>query len=801
MKKKYLYLKKGILLVLSASTIAASMPYSVYADCDASAQNSVDMVTTSSSDSGNQEAGSTGDEMSLASEELLQENVVGDEQDNESKTESENEVESEPQSEPQNKTAGESESAVNSQTGGVTVAIVEPSTQSEAGAESTEDPGNQETESADGQIQSQSEDNTTKQSSQSENNIYTISDVKIVKVEEQSSLVNGAQNGYKFTFNKIEDATKIYSAHVYGNGVDEDVLKELAAAYFNGLNGIDSSVENDEFTDAEKHSENHNYSDYDSDLCWVYAASDAAWQTGWTRLFDAGIFNVGDNASAYFKSEDDLTDYAAYCMNNYAGYESDFWEWLFTGEFKDSDTIMKYGTDVDDQLLYAYYSEDLFKRIFISDTEESFNYVEKSFNSSYLDDVAAKKAAATLGIYYVYKEPLEAAGGHALSLTGYISDSEGNPVAVILADPDDSVKSQDEPDDPRLKKNKYEVDPIILEEIKGKNYYSITPNNYYYTLLSDMFVLANSDNKTKVNASRIPLEQRGISASFNNSGEYSFDSDYSFSIPVSPSFLSYYDINSIKYKLYDEAGNLVTDALFSSSKSNWKQMIQDQKSEISLYFEDALRNLSDGKYRLEAFIDQECFYGNYGWFASKANDGAGYFDKLVDTWITLFRYIPESRKDDESDTGKSNDTSSNGIASEEVKAYQEEVLQAIVREITTDLSNENVKDTVKEVLTDLMKALAKDEAAIAKISVIGIDLSKVDIKDLKVVAFASINAPKAGKMVLSGKSLAKLNKDKAFAMIKLADGTTCYVKINVKADGSIEMDVPQNAKELTLLSL
>ena len=38
-------------------------------------------------------------------------------------------------------------------------------------------------------------------------------------------------------------------------------------------------------------------------------------------------------------------------------------------------------------------------------------------------------------------------------------------------------------------------------------------------------------------------------------------------------------------------------------------------------------------------------------------------------------------------------------------------------------------------------------------------------------------------------------------MIKMSDGTYRYVKTVVKADGRIEVSLPQNAVEMTLVSL
>lgn len=651
---------------------------------------------------------------------------------------------------------------------------------------------------------------------------YVTPTVDISDVGEINSPQNGAEIGYNFTFKEQgeSDASKVYSAYVYGYGVDQTTLTELAKAYFYGIQGANyeyASVKNINFVDAEKHSVDFNYNDsvihyyneeLDSELCWAYAASDALYQAGWTKYFDAGIFNVEGSASSYFQSEDDLVEYAAYCFNNAAGYEREFWNWIFTGNYDCPDDL-RYGLDPNDQLLNAYYTNSIFEEIdFYENAENKAKQKQCVYNT--LNRLATCHDATTAGIYY------DAGGGHAVSLTGFIKDSTGEPVALIFADPDNGVCDTNEPNDPRLKSNIYTVYPIKYSTIyiKGGGWtegyvFSSGFGDKDDTLLGELSVISNSSNKTKVNASKIPVETRGISDSFDNSKEYYFNSDYTFYIPVNASFLSYYDINKIKYSLYDEEGTLIADTSVACSKDTLAQMVSENVTELSLTFESALKDLSNGKYHVEATIDKECFYGNYGWFALKANGGAGYFDKLVDTWITLYRQATEPDNDEkESESVNINiepiQNKKNQLTETEIailNATSAAIVQEIISQMDGDYPTEQAKAHVQETVTDILKALAKDEEAIAKFAAAGIDLSNKDIRNLKVVSSVNAGELKSGKLTLSMRKYGNLKLDSTFALIKLANGRTMYVKVKVGVNGDIEIDVPESAKEISVFSL
>lgn len=594
--------------------------------------------------------------------------------------------------------------------------------------------------------------------------VYTTSDVDVNFTYEAETPADGAQNKFKFNF-KLNggDGAESYSAFVYGNGVDEAVCRQLAAAYYNGLieTKTNNKVIKDDFTDAEKHSDEHDYVEgYDSNLCWAYAASDALWQSGWVKKTNAGIFNVGDNASIYFQSEDDLASYAAYCLNDVGGAEDRYWKWFINGESLTERELIC-GPDEDDGLLNEYYTDDMLGMIQFDDVDTLKELL------SGIESTESDPVAATVAIYFFTK------GGHALSLTGFIRDEEGNPVAVIVTDPDNGVRDESQPDDPKSKSNVYGVYPI--EFVEGKGWvFKVDPENsgdfYFNARIGDISVLDDSEGKEKVNESRIPEATRGISDEFDNDSEYDLDSGYGFDVPFNLDFLSFYDINKLKYRLFGEDDDLIEESAFEISKSEWKQMIADGITALNLSFRGALENLTDGKYKVEVEVDKECFEGNYGWFAKRYDNGNGYFDRLVNVWVNLFR--PK--------TSPAKNESNKHSSDKKIRQVEAETIEA-----APEASN---------------NAFAASVLSSASAS-IGMDLTKYNPGQVREVMSTAVSMTKAGKLRYSGVGLRFAPDDVVFALIYLADGTTAYVKANILSDGSIEFSVPANVVAIRIFSV
>ena len=643
----------------------------------------------------------------------------------------------------------------------------------------------------------------------------------IVITARPSNPADGVQNDYRFNFKSDADAESNFFGYVYGMGVNENVCELLAKSYFDAY--INTSTQNkiiasnQEFIDANKSSVNHQYDNqYDSSLCWAYSASNALVQTEWIKKANAGIFNGDDGTAAqYFTSEDALASYAAYCLVNEGNNEESFWNWIFKGD----SVNLKFGSDTDDALLHEYYADGL--------------YGENPVNISTFDDLLgdymlSMKAANTMDIYY-----LDGAGGHAMSFNGFICDKEGDPVAVIVTDPDDMVRLEDQPDDPALKSKAYSVYPIVYN---GTNWIFM-PDDTFDVRISYMSTIIDSTGKEKVNASIVPDATRAISASFDNDSEYSMDGSYTFDVPLNFDFLSFYDINKLKYRVLNESNEIIAEKSVEKSKSQWKSLFDSNAVSVSLIFDEALGNAENGKYKIQVEIDKDCFFGNYGWFAEKSN----YFDKLVDVWVNLFRdkSIPSEPADDSSSTSEEPsaeenvaeavDEVVNEVVDEAVyEAVYDSVMETFLNEILSQIdidyikltsnedkkvefddanatnasiSEEAIKENVRTIVRDLLMLNTADVNAVKAFKAVGIDVSNIDVQKLDVVLSTAVNVTKPCVVRLSSKDKGNLSNKEVIAMIKMADGTYRYVKGTVLADGGIEVSLPQNAVEMTIVSL
>ena len=672
-----------------------------------------------------------------------------------------------------------------------------------------------------------------------------------LKVSHTESPADGAQNRYKFSFSDSSETPQTYSAFVYGTGVDAEICKLLAMAYFDGLTetAVGNKVVDPNFVDANKYSVtdedgNHDYYlGYDSNLCWAYAASNALTQTNWLSKVNAGIFNTPgtDNASAYFKNEDDIASYAAYCLKDVGDDESNFWSWIFTGFFPRADKLV-YGQDADDALLREYINpaaNNIYEKDAVNNHANLIDVIKRIENDG--------AAASTLGIYHIGTD-----GGHALTLTGFIKDASGEPVAVIVANSDDVVG--EEPDNGSQKKKAYSVFPIVYEN----NQWRFKPNDYYNSEIGDISILNDSQGNGKISESIIPVTTRAISDSFDNGDEHSFDSTYSFDIPLNFDFLSFYDIKKLKYRLLNESDEVIAEDTLERSKSEWTNLFNSGAVSVSLGFADSLSEAADGNYRIQVDIDKDCFYGNYGWFAQRYNEGKGYVDTLVDTWVRLFRessdpiepVVPgDTDSEDYEDYyydsdyydsyyydegAKSSDGEDDEYLDEIEQSILDAVLEALINEIfaqldldynqlissiygdvaisvdgasvpngsvVSNIKNEKIEDNIKSVVNDFLKANAQDEATVSKFKAIGVDVSKLDVQKMKVVMSSSIKMTKAGKVKFACKNRKFTTRDTVIAMIELSDGTVGYVKAKVLSDGSLELVLPANVVEITILTL
>lgn len=683
----------------------------------------------------------------------------------------------------------------------------------------------------------------------------------------KDSIYDGTHNEFTFSFDFAEEKeeegdAKPYTAYVYGNGVNQEICEQLMQAYAKVLaTGKDNKVinsGNEGFVDANKSTDSQsvNYNKgYDSRLCFAYSAGNALYQTKWINKTNAGIFNVDGSAAAYFGTEDDIADYSAYCFIDHGGDEQDYWLWMFTGLYGGvgSGGRLRYGDDPDDALLSEYDDNDIYRQ-----DDLDLKGKEKDFLGEVLNTMLADPklpAANTVGIYFLSAN----GGGHAMSLTGYIAGPDGYPAALIVADPDDMVGDPNQPKEPEKKDKAYNVFPIQWNET-GKKWELLPNPEEYNAYVGDISTIVDSIGRNPDSSkSIIPTATRAISDNYSDDADYSFDYTHTFEIPLNLDFLSFYDITTLKYRLLNDLNEELYSGKIENTKSEWKELIKNNAVSVSIGFGDTLENAADGKYKIQVEIDKDCFNGNYGWFAKKYNNGQGYFDRLVDTWVKLVNGmggdvpedVPGNSLDDDdyifveaiSET-VSDDTDRDKSAQDEQyieviensieDAVQESILEAFLNEIVAQLnvayeklvlglyddvdvavdgvnvadgtvalpiSTQAVQENVKVVVSDLLMAKAQDENTLNMFKAYGIDLKKADVSKMNVVLSSSVKMTKAGKVVFSVKNGKFKSGDLAFAMIELTNGSVAYVKANVLPNGRLEFALPANVREITVIAL
>ena len=682
----------------------------------------------------------------------------------------------------------------------------------------------------------------------------------------KDSIYDGTHNKFKFSFDfaeeKVDGAAKPYTAYVYGRGVNQEICEQLMQAYANVLatgkdNKVINSDKNEGFVDANKSTDsqsvNYYNKGYDSRLCFAYSAGNALYQTKWINKTNAGIFNVDGSAAAYFGTEDDIADYSAYCFNDHGGDEQDYWLWMFTGLYGGvgSGGRLRYGDDPDDALLSEYDDNDIYR-------QDDLDHKGKDFLGKVLADMLADPdlpAANTVGIYFLSPN----GGGHAMSLTGYIAGPDGYPAALIVADPDDMVADPKQPKAPEKKDKAYNVFPIQWNEADERWELLQNPEEYD-ARIGDISTLVDSIGRNPDSSkSIIPTATRAISDNYSDDGDYSFDYTHTFEIPLNLDFLSFYDITTLKYRLLNDLNEELYSGKVEHTKSEWKSLIQNNAVSVSIGFGDTLENAADGKYKIQVEIDKDCFNGNYGWFAKKYNNGQGYFDRLVDTWVKLVngmggdvpQDVPASTPvvDDyifSEDISEVTSVESNSDKSAQEEQYiaaiensmeeavQESIVEAFLNEIVAQLnvayenlvlglyddvdvavdgvnvadgtvvlpiSAQAVQENVKVVVSDLLMAKAQDENTLNMFKAYGIDLKKADVSKMNVVLSSSVKMTKAGKVVFSVKNRKFKSGDLVLAMIELNNGSVAYVKANVLPNGNLELVLPANVREITVIAL
>ena len=119
----------------------------------------------------------------------------------------------------------------------------------------------------------------------------------------------------------------------------------------------------------------------------------------------------------------------------------------------------------------------------------------------------------------------------------------------------------------------------------------------------------------------------------------------------------------------------------------------------------------------------------------------------------------------------------------------------------TSISENAIKENVRIIVRDILKLNAADANAVKAFKAVGINVANIDVQKLDVVLSTAVKVTKPCVVSLSSKNIGNLSNKEVIAMIKMSDGTYRYVKTVVKADGRIEVSLPQNAVEMTLVSL
>ena len=175
--------------------------------------------------------------------------------------------------------------------------------------------------------------------------------------------------------------------------------------------------------DAEK--QNVSLANQDHLLCWAASSSDMLEYTGWAQLV-----NGADNVDTVFS--DYRENFIDDISTQYAGIK-----WFFDGvyiEQYDSD-----GSKVKDLTSGGYLKD------YCADTLlTQYDATGTDGLCSALNELYSEQSALGLAVNY------ESGGGHALTIFGYVLDSSSNPVALIIADSDNTDGDSFDPAQSRL---------------------------------------------------------------------------------------------------------------------------------------------------------------------------------------------------------------------------------------------------------------------------------------------------------------------------------------------------------------
>jgi len=308
-------------------------------------------------------------------------------------------------------------------------------------------------------------------------------EVRLIEGEEQAGVENKPTttvlNG------TLADESLEKNVNYIISGVTEALKTSIESALVESLTSSGNkplSIVANSLIDADKYSVV--YDGYDSKHCWIGAASDVLWVSGWAKYLG-------------FENEDQVMTYITNAFNDSGERQEIAWEWIFDGLHND-DSPIKTEPEATPKKPEVFIPAAINKAVEASGLLTELNIIEE----------LAQKSISAVIEWVDDSTGTFSSSSHAVTVMGLIFDeNETNPInrykSIILVDPDDDGgKSETAPasDDAAYasklaSKNKYTIYKLGTAIVENVTYWTI--ENYIPGEKSYLTSLASIQNFTE----------------------------------------------------------------------------------------------------------------------------------------------------------------------------------------------------------------------------------------------------------------------------------------------------------------
>ena len=298
--------------------------------------------------------------------------------------------------------------------------------------------------------------------------------------------------------NQIYQSQDGYIVYLAGLGFElsNEVYQKLIEAITTTTNKFSLGTDSLAFIDAEKKTVTE--ANQDHLLCWAASSSDMLEYSGWLSLvndFDNVDIAFSDYAD---KFKDDVS-------TQYAGLK-----WFFDGVYIEqgdgSGSDLKEGKLESGGYISEVCADTLLTRYNVSST---------SGLSQALNELYNNKSALGLGVNYYNTETQQIEGGHALTIFGYVLNQNNYPIALIVADSDNTPGDSYDP-----ARDRSEAKNIYTAYTLGAYNNQYVLNGYtsgnYVTLLNNVTALKRYDSTATYTDAGTNNAQSCFDLLFNN---------------------------------------------------------------------------------------------------------------------------------------------------------------------------------------------------------------------------------------------------------------------------------------------